>query len=184
MRFTPFLAPGSQELLNFRVLARLSPCPHCQASETLNAHGYLHGFAAEGHHRATRALRFFCSNRYSKLGCGRTFSVYWQSVIPFCSLMTGHLLALLRATATAPSKHAAWRGSPLQFSFRCACRWLVRWQKLTSHVRPKLEQIIPPPGKTDHQVDPFTLRHLILAFPDASCPIACFQSHFQVPITG
>jgi hypothetical protein len=59
MKFTRFLAPGSRELLDFRVTVRSGGCPHCQCGDFLIAHGYLRGHAATGHEPATRALRFF-----------------------------------------------------------------------------------------------------------------------------
>jgi hypothetical protein len=59
MKFTPFLAPGSRALLDFRVTIRSGDCPHCQFGGALIAHGYLRGHAATGHGQATRAQRFF-----------------------------------------------------------------------------------------------------------------------------
>jgi hypothetical protein len=127
---------------------------------------------------------FFCSNRHSKLGCGRTFPVHWHDVIPYCSLRTCQLFELLEGRAASPSAHAAWRASRLVFSLRTACRWLARWCDLTSHVRARLGLFAAPPGKTDGHPDPMTLRHLVAAFPQAGCPIAAFQECLQVAITG
>jgi hypothetical protein len=59
MKFTRFLAPGSRELLDFRIKVRARPCPHCHCDDALIAHGYLRGHAATGHEPATRAQRFF-----------------------------------------------------------------------------------------------------------------------------
>jgi len=127
---------------------------------------------------------FFCSSRHSKLGCGRTFSVYWSDVIPHCSLRTCQLFELLDGHAAEASAHAAWRASRLACSLRTACRWLSRWRDLTSHVRARLGQVADPPGKSDAHAGPMTLRHLIAAFPQAACPIAAFQQCLQVAITG
>ena len=38
---------------------------------------------ARSHHPGTA---FFCPNRYSNLGCGRTFSVLWDEILPHDSL--------------------------------------------------------------------------------------------------
>lgn len=94
------------------------------------------------------------------------------------------LLDLLRAASTGTSVHAAWQASSLTMSLRSACRWLARWHLLTAHVRARLYLVVAPPGKADDQPDPLTLRHLAAAFPEASCPIAAFQSGLQTPITG
>jgi hypothetical protein len=67
---------------------------------------------------------------------------------------------------------------------RTACRWLARWNDLTSHVRARLGLVAAPPGKTDGHADPMTLRHFVAAFPHAACPIAAFQHDQQVAITG
>ena len=103
-----------------------------------------------GHPRAA----FFCSNRHSKLGCGRTFPVHWNDVIPDCSLRTCQLFGLLEARATGASSHAAWQASRLMISLRTACRWLARWQELTSHVRTRLGLVVAPPGKRAAGADP------------------------------
>ena len=184
MKFTPFFEPGSRTLLDFRVTIRSGDCPHCHLRGALIAHGYLSGHAATGHDQVTRGQRFFCSNRYSKLGCGGSFSVHWHNVIPYCSLRTDQLFELLEKCAAAASTHAAWQASRLIFSLRTACRWLARWRDLTSHVRARLGLVAAPPGKTDGHADPMTLRHLLVAFPHAACPIAAFQHDQQVAITG
>jgi hypothetical protein len=59
MKFSHLLVPDSLELLNFRMEVRKSACPHCQCDSALIGHGYLRGFAAVGHEKVTRALRFF-----------------------------------------------------------------------------------------------------------------------------
>jgi hypothetical protein len=94
------------------------------------------------------------------------------------------LLKLLQAVAKGPSIHAAWQASDLAISFRSACRWLVKWRGLKIHVRPRLHQMVSPPGKTDEMPDPLMLRHLEAAFPLAPCPMAAFQSEFQTSIAG
>ncbi len=127
---------------------------------------------------------FFCSNRHSKLGCGRTFPVHWHDVIPYCSLRTCQLFELLEGRAAEASTHAAWQASRLVFSLRTACRWFARWRHLTSHVRARLGLVAAPPGKSDGHADPMTLRHLVAAFPQAACPIAAFQECQQVAING
>ncbi len=183
MRFTPFHAPTSLDLLNLRVEILANGCPHCQSRSALVPHGYLRGNAATGEGWVTRGLRFFCSTRYSRSGCGRTFSIHWDTVIPHCSLRTVQLFALVLA-AMASSIHGAWAASGLTMSARSAYRWGAKWKLCTAHVRTRLCLIFPPPGKAGMQPGPFTLRHLMAAFPSASCPIAAFQHQLQVPITG
>ena len=184
MQFTPFHAPNSLGLLNLRVKIQADGCPHCDCHSALVPHGYLRGNAATGDDSVTRGLRFFCSPRYSRTGCGRTFSIHWDTVIPYCSLRTFQLFALVLAALTSSSIHGAWAPSRLCMSARSAYRWVAKWKLCTAHVRTRLCLIFPPPGKADKQAAPFTLRHLIAAFPSAPCSIAAFQHQLQVPITG
>ena len=184
MKFTRLLAPSSLALLDLRVTVRADGCRHCHCASSVVAHGYLRGHAASGHATGTRGVRFYCSNRFSNIGCGRTFPIHWDTVIPYCTLRTVELLDLLRSVAAGLSTHGAWAASQLVVSARTAYRWVARWRILTTHLRARLCLVVPPPGKTASQPDLFTLRHLTAAYPMAPCPIAAFQQGLQVPITG
>lgn len=59
MKFCPYLAPDSLDLLNLRVIIRAASCRHCQCSESVVAHGYRRGLAESGNDIVTRGLRFF-----------------------------------------------------------------------------------------------------------------------------
>jgi hypothetical protein len=180
MKFSRFLESASLDFLNFRVNIKAGGCPHCRCPSAVVGHGYLQ--AASG--GRTRGMRYFCSNRYSNGGCGRTFSVHWDTVIPRCSLQTAQILALVRAVAGGPSTHGAWFISGLSISINSAYRWVAKWLKLTARIRTGLCLIVAPPGKTDSRPDPFTLHHLTAAFPKAVCAIAAFQNVLQTAITG
>jgi len=69
-------------------------------------------------------------------------------------------------------------------SLRSAYRWLARWHGLTAHVRTRLHMVATPPGKAGGPPDLLSLGHLAAAFRNAACPIAAFQLHFQLPVTG
>ena len=165
---------------NLRVKIKACGCPHCRNPSAVVAHGYLKAHSGGD----TKGMRFFCSNRYSNEGCGRTFSVHWNTVIPGCSLQTAQILALVRACAAGPSTHGAWFLSGLAISISSAYRWVARWLNLTAHIRTGLCLLAPPPGKADAQPDPFTLNHLTAVFPKAPCAIAAFQLGLQTAITG
>lgn len=180
MKFSRFLKPNSLEFLNLRLKIKAGGCPHCRCPSAVVAHGYVK--AASGD--TPRGTRYFCSNRYSKGGCGRTFRVLWDTVIPRCSLQTPLILSLVRAVAGGPSIHRAWFSSGLIVSISSAYRWMIRWRGLAAHIRAGLCLVVPPPGKVDAQGDPFTLNHLDAAFPKAPCAIAAFQLGLQTAITG
>lgn len=40
------------------------------------------------------------------------------------------------------------------------------------------------PARANEQPDPLMLHHLHAAFPSASCPMAAFQSQFQIAIVS
>jgi hypothetical protein len=99
------------------------------------------------------------------MGCGRTFSGHSDTVIPRCTLRTFQLLELVRAVAAGPCVHGAWWASGLAMTVRSAYRWLAKWHRLAAQLRTRLCLVIAPPGKTDGQPDPLTLRHLCCGIP-------------------
>lgn len=184
VKFTRFLAPQSLDYLNFRTKIKALGCPRCRCPSAVVSHGYLPGCPVQGDGRDTRGMRFLCSDRYSNPGCGGTFSVHWETVIPLCTLHTLQLLGLVRAVAGGRSIHQAWYFSGLTFSLSTAYRWIARWLKLTARIRTALCTVAEPPGKSDGRPDPYTLDHLAVAFPQSACAIAAFQSGLQASITG
>jgi hypothetical protein len=180
VKFCRFHEPGSLDFLNLRAQIKAGGCPHCRHPSAVVAHGYVKKASGSN----SRGMRFFCSDRYSNEGCGRTFAVLWNTVIPRCSLLTSQILALVRVVAGGPSTHGAWYFSRLPISISSAYRWVAKWLKLAGHIRSGLCLTIQPPGKADAQADPFTLNHLSAAYPEAPCAIAAFQLSLQTAITG
>ena len=64
---------------NLRPLQR--SCPHCDATNTLCSHGFIHKFG-QFNTKHLVGKRVYCSNRYQKNGCGRTFQLYLADFIP------------------------------------------------------------------------------------------------------
>lgn len=180
MKFIRRPVSKSLEQLNLRVEIRLAGCRHCGCRESVIAHGYLRGIARHRHPRPA----FFCSNRHSNAGCGRTFSVHWEDVIPRCSLPARDLATLIRSVDEGKSVHSAWAASRLWISLSSAYRWLRRWMLHLAHIRTRLCLVRDPPGKTDFLPDPLSFRHLLAICPADGCPVARFQSKTQTPITG
>lgn len=184
MKFSPNHPAGSLKHLTERARIVAAGCPRCRSTTALGPHGHLRGNSPTDGSRVHRGLRFFCSNRYSNAGCGGTFSVHWDMVIPYCSVRTSQLLDLIRAVSNAPSIHRAWWVLKLPMSLAGAYRWVARWRRDTAAIRTRLALVTPPPGKADGLPDPLTLRHLAAAFPVAICQLAAFQGRLQVPVTG
>jgi hypothetical protein len=100
-------------------------------------------------------------------------------------LRSFQLLALVRAIAIAPTRHAAWAAAGLALSLTGAYRWLARWHRAAPALRARLCMVSEPPektGKSDGLTDPHSLRHLDAAFPTCPCPAAAFQNRFQIPV--
>lgn len=97
---------------------------------------------------------------------------------------TLHLLELLSAIDAGDTVHGAWTGSPIWISLSTAYRWLTRWKLSTARIRARLCLVRPPPSREDILPDLLSLRHLRAAFPDAACPIAAFQAHYQMAVFG
>jgi hypothetical protein len=88
MKFSPNHPPGSLQHLTERAEIPAAGCPRCRSTTALGPHGHLRGNSPTDGSRVNRGLRFFCSNRCSNPGCGGTFSVHWNTVIPCCPVRT------------------------------------------------------------------------------------------------
>jgi hypothetical protein len=158
------------------------PCPHCKVVGTLIRHGCLYGYDASNSQRRTlRARRVFCSNRHSRRGCGRTFSVWCANKIRRLGLTTRCLWRFLKR-AVAGSLHAAIHAAGCHLSDRTWQRLWKRFHLGQSNIRTALSARCPPPelsaplpAKTSRRPAAQVLAHLQAAFPDADCPIATFQ---------
>ncbi len=115
--------------------AKLMACPHCRCTGMLVGHGLLIGYAERGNDRQARGRRLLCSARFSRLGCGRTFSVLIATVIARFTARTETISALLHAVVGGLSLKAGWdriqasASSPAGLSLRSAYRL---WARQTS----------------------------------------------------
>ena len=179
MKFTRRLPLKSLDLLNLRQSAKDGGCRHCHADGCVKAHGYLYGYGEEGHALVTRGLRFFCSNRGSNMGCGRTFSTLWSHLTAHSSMSARQLLELVAAWSGCGAVHKAWTSTAVPVSLSTVARWIRRWKDSASHIRSHLFQIQAPPGDAAMSTSQFTLRYLKAAFARETCPAAAFQERFQ-----
>ena len=80
-----------EEWLAIAQRLKQTPCPHCKVVGTLIRHGCLYGKP-----NTVRARQVFCSNRNTRPGCGRTFSVWWADKIRRLSVNAGALWQFLQ----------------------------------------------------------------------------------------
>lgn len=170
---------SEQEWTAIRERLKHTPCPHCKVVGTLIRHGCLRGYDDSNPPRETlRARRVFCSNRYARRGCGRTFSVWRADQIRRLSLSTGTLWRFLKC-AVAGSILAAIRVAGCHLSVRTWQRLWKRFDLGQSKIRTALSGRCPPPelpAQPAHRpAAAQVLAHLQAAFPDANCPMAAFQ---------
>lgn len=156
-----------------------TPCPHCNTVGTLIRHGVLTGFDDSNTQRRTiRARRIFCSNRYRRRGCGRTFSVWIATKIRRLSLTTRTLWAFLQR-AVGGTIAAAIHAVNCPLSDRTLQRIWKRFDRGQSAIRTALLGRGPPPAFTAESVRrpaaAQVLAHLRATFPHDDCPIAAFQ---------
>ena len=152
-------------------------CPHCKVVGTLIRHGYLYGFDESSQRKTVRAHRIFCSNRNTRRGRGRTFSVWFVEKIRRLSLTTRGLWKfLLRAVADgiASAIRAADRHLDDRTWQRIWNRFLLGQSKIRAALSGRCPPPEPPPSPS-HRPETQVLAHLQAAFPNAECPIAAFQ---------
>lgn len=160
-------------------------CPHCNTVGALIRHGTLSGFDDRTPPRITiRARRIYCSNRYRRRGCGRTFSVRLAHTIRRLSLSTRTLWGFLRRAVSAGIASAI-RDTNCPRSDRTLQRIWRRFDRAQSAIRTALLTRGPPPQvPTDPARRPaaaHVLAHLRAAFPHDECPIAAFQRAMRAP---
>ena len=174
----------SSEVLNLKVSIRQQACPHCSKHGNLISHGYAYGYRPEGGGQETRRIRFFCSDRFAKSGCGKTFSLLWCDRLVNSSACLKQLIVFLTAFATGSTVHKAWYKSKANFSISTAYRWVKRFLRSISHIRSQLPATslkLSARGSPSSGTPALkTLAHLASTFKEGCC-LSSFQLHFQSP---
>lgn len=161
---------------------KLRACPHCGRVGFLIGHGVVRGYADTGQGRRVRGRRFFCSNRFRRLGCGRTFSVVFAEVIVGFVVRTQTLLAYIEAVVRGLSRKAAWQQSAPCFSQTSGYRLWQRLQLAQTRLKAWLCLLRPPPACAATEPLAQLLAHLRSVFPLSACPLSSFQQRFQRPL--
>lgn len=159
---------------------KLRPCPHCQSTGNLNAHGYLRGYG-EGSTRIIRGRRIFCSNRGRNKGCGKTHSLTLPSILPSFQFLANILWQFLSLILLGNTMRHAFLKS---FGYINTSRPYSLWKRCTMvqpQIRHRLTLLCHPPPSL--QKNPFlqVIEHLTFAFPHSTCPISTYQEYFRFP---
>jgi hypothetical protein len=159
-------------------------CPVCGRVGFLIGHGFLKGYSATGQERVIRGRRFYCSNRYRKGGCGRTFSVLLSDMIRGYMVTATILWQFVQAVEKGLGINRAWRSAAKEFSVDSGYRILRCLKMAQSRLRTMLCRIRPPPYCASKDPLLQLTAHLQTTFPLSSCPFISFQHHFQEPLLG
>lgn len=178
-RFIPQVPLDSCQFLNFRLAVVSEPCPHCQRYGNLKSHGFVRTRTCKETSSASarlRALRFYCSSRRGKNGCGKTFSIHFKNSIPGSSLPAKLISTLL--SSFAPKQSHDVKNSPCSRSTHY--RWKKRFRLHQWQLRTFSALILPPLRELDPgSAVEMTLLHLKHTFPKTSCLVSDFQVAVQ-----
>jgi hypothetical protein len=160
-------------------------CPFCERPDSLNRHSLLYGNDPKNTQgQLIRGQRVICSPRGRRGGCGRTFSIFLDSVLPRHSVSTPVLWALLSLLLTGLSLKAAFESMGSLFCLETFYRLRQRLRHRLDVIRPLLCRAQKPPPCA--QADPLlqTAAHGREVFAGVLCPFQEFQLRFQQPLMG
>lgn len=181
MRFTSSLLPKTSEWTFFCEGIKSKQCPHCGKLYTLKSHGSLYGIDPVKPEVARRGLRFYCSNRYSNKGCGQTFSIHFETIIPYHTVRSSHLRDFFKLLLKGYTTHRAWYSSLVPFSLRSACSWLLKFKLNLPTLRSKLHEWAKNIQPTNQSLEIETINMLKEAFSQQDF-IASTQKNLQQSI--
>lgn len=125
----------------------------------------------------------FCSDRGRRGGCGRTFALFFASVLPRHSVTAALLARLLVGLLQGAALKSAAEALRAPFALETFYRLMRRLRRRLDVVRTCLcrQQAAPASGHADALLH--TLEHLHAVFPAAGA-LATFPRHFQHPFLG
>lgn len=182
MRFTSQLIFPSSEWILISETIKATPCRHCSKSNHIKSHGALRGIHLSEPEQELRGIRFYCSNRYSNKGCGRTFSVLFSSMLPALTVRAKQLKAFFKRLLTESSIHAAWYSSKIPFSLRSAYRWVEKLKLNQATIRSAIYSSLP--SESDHSSPPHreTISYLNTTWPQPDDFVEAFQQQTQTSL--
>jgi hypothetical protein len=131
-----------------------------------------------------RGQRVFCSNRGQRDGCGKTFPLFFASVLPRHTFTAALLWALLCKVLGGATITLAAETLRLPFSPEAVYGIVRRLRLRLGALRSLLCRERPAPASS--QTDPLrqTLEHLQRIFPQHTGALAAYQHHFQQALLG
>ncbi len=109
-------------------------CAHCFKNTQFVSHGIIYKQRSSTHVEKV-GKRLFCSNRYGRSGCGRTFQLYIATEVPAYRYGAAHLFLFITALLSNMNISDAYHHATGQFESRNAWRWLKRLMVKLTHYR-------------------------------------------------
>lgn len=153
-------------------------CHHCFKHDQFVSHGFVYKQRSQSLREAI-GKRLFCSNRYGRTGCGRTFQLYIREALPGHRYNTHHLFIFLDSLLKLRTVQQAYEKATGTGEPRNAWRWLNKLQAQLIRYRCVLET------RSEEVVDTFksrckrlqillpTIQRLFLKI--SAPPCACYQ---------
>lgn len=148
-------------------------CHHCSQNNQFVSHGIIY---KQRSIKVSEPVgkRLFCSNRYGRSGCGRTFQLYVANQIPQFHYGALPLLVFLTSLFAGFSITASYVKATGQFETRHAWRWLSKLVSKLSHYRcvlnARTENVLTPLISRTRRLQLLlpTLKSLFLILPHSS----------------
>jgi len=137
-------------------------CAHCLRNDQFVSHGIIYKQRSSTFAEKV-GKRIFCSNRYGRNGCGRTFQLYTAYEIPSFRYGAAHLFIFITALIANQTISEAYIKATGQTEYRNAWRWLSRLMSKLSEYRSFLKVRKDDPFKPSHST-PNSLIHLLPTF--------------------
>lgn len=134
-------------------------CMHCLKSKQFVSHGIVYKQRSI-EIREKVGKRIFCSNRFGRTGCGRTFQLYMASEIPRFRYGAAHLFVFITVLMTGQKIEQAYEQATQQYEHRNAWRWLSRLMRNLSQYRSYLKVRKNNCTRSIHSTSQY-LKHLL-----------------------
>ncbi len=154
-------------------------CAHCFKSDQFVSHGIIYKQLSSALAEKV-GKRIFCSNRYGRTGCGRTFQLYIANEIPHFRYGSAHLFVFITSLLANIHIAEAYHQAIGQTETRNAWRWLSKLVKNLSEYRSYLRA-----KTTNHFHQPHSssqyLKHLSPTFSQlfSANTNTCFNYQFN-----
>ncbi len=175
---------NEQDLEQYKseIKQELCPNPKCRKIGFLNCHSIIYGaYSSDNTNNDVKGQRIFCCNTGNRNGCGKTFALYYASILKHRVIQAKDIWTWLLFILKHGFCYKAMDRCSIPFSLRCKVHLLKAFIKNQSRIRSYLCRFKKPPNVQNQRNIIQTILHLNDCFSQSECAITQFQSHFQVP---